>query len=254
MRTLVLCIGNTSLFGGVFSGRRLMVRFRAPVREAATARGFTRHVPARARGRIGQAVFCSVVPSLTPKVSRLVQRTFGVAPRLLTTDSPHGLAIGYDRPKELGTDRLAAALGARALFPGQNVIVVDCGTTTTVTALRGDGTLLGGAILPGLPLWPSMLSTSTAQLPLVRWRRPRTALGRSPHEAIESGIYFGQGGAVRELVQRIRAEAFGRVRTVIVGTGGNASRLRPQNLFAIHSPELILIGLNAFAQMTSLHD
>jgi len=209
-----------------------------------------RAIANRVAGKIDRAALCSVVPDLTPALSRGLTQRFGVRPRLLTADLDHGLAIGYWRPRELGADRLAAALGARAKFPRQGVIVVDCGTATTITALRGDGMLLGGAIIPGWSLWPKALAAATAQLPLVSPRRPIAALGRSPREGILSGSYFGQAGAIRELVRRVRTEAFGRARALVVGTGGSASLFVREELFDLWEPNLILYGLYAFISAT----
>ena len=307
MRTLVLNLGNTSLFAGVFSDERalprprpirnvaasvsewnsaqipnvaasvsewipqpplahargyeeivalsvaeLVARFRTPIRDAATARGFARLVARRVRGPIDRAAFCSVVPALTAPIARHVKRTFGVAPQILTADAPHGLKIDYRRPRELGSDRLAAALGARVLFPKSNVIVVDCGTATTVTALRRDGVLAGGAIFPGLSLWADLLAARTAQLPRIALPPSVAAVGRSPREAIASGLYHGHAGAIRELIQRIHVEAFGRQKAVVIGTGGHAPRFAREKLFTVLAPDLILTGLRAFA--ASNHD
>jgi type III pantothenate kinase len=287
MRTLVLNLGNTSLFAGVFSDERglprprwlrnvatsvsewtpkpplahargyeeavarsvagLVTRFRVPIREAATARGFTRLVARRVRGRIDRATLCSVVPALTAPIARHIQRTLGIAPQILTADAPHGLKIGYRRPRELGTDRLAAALGARVLFPKSNVIVVDCGTATTITALRRDGVLAGGAIFPGLSLWADLLAARTAQLPRIALPQSVAAVGRSPREAIASGLYHGHAGAIRELIQRVHVEAFGRQKAIVIGTGGHAPRFAREKLFTVLAPDLILTGLRAFA-------
>jgi type III pantothenate kinase len=191
---------------------------------------------------------CSVVPARTAMLVDIVRRLTDTDPRVLTAASPHGLAIGYRRPRELGTDRLAAALGARRLYPERNAIVVDCGTATTLTALRSDGTLLGGAILPGLALWPEVLARRTAQLPQIPLReRPSHALGRTTRAALAAGIHFGHAGAVRELIRRVRAEAFGRSRAMVIGTGGHAAHLARENLFTVHVPDLILVGLREFA-------
>lgn len=243
-RVLALSIGNTSLFAGVFSGARLTAAFRF-----APAELF--RLPRRVRGRIDAAVLCSVVPALTPDVVRLVRRAWNLEPRQLTADAPHGLRIGYRRPRELGADRLAAALGAREKFPRRNTIVVDCGTATTVTALRRDGTLLGGAIFPGLALWPEMLMTRTAQLPRVTPMRPRAALGRSMRAGIASGVFFGHAGAIRETVARVRAEAFGKAAGIILGTGGHAPLFSREKLFTALEPNLVLEGLRAFAEGAS---
>ena len=239
-RELVLSVGNTSLFGGVFSGAELVTSFRLAPADLIK-------LPRQIRGRIDRATLCSVVPAFTPDVLRLIRRTWSIEADVLAADSAHGLKIGYRQPAELGADRIAAALGARAKFSGKNVIVVDCGTATTVTALRRDGTLPGGAILPGVSLWSEMLAARTAQLPRVAPRRPRAALGRSPGEGIASGIFFGHAGAIREVVARVRAEAFGRSPPIVVGTGGHAALFVREKLFSALEPNLILHGLRQFA-------
>jgi type III pantothenate kinase len=241
VRTLVLNLGNTSLFGGVFTDGRCRKTFRLPLGDHAR---LSRLVV----GTIDAVALSSVVPRLTAQVSRLVRRIWHCTPFVLTADQPHGLEIGYRHPRELGTDRLAAALGAATLFPRRDVLVVDCGTATTVTALSRDGCILGGAILPGVSLWSEMLASRTAQLPRASASRPRSALGRSPQEAIASGIYFGHLGAIRETVQRVRAEAFGRRRALVIGTGGHADRFAREKLFNHLVPGLVLTGLDAFAR------
>lgn len=247
----MLNLGNTSLFGGVFSDEKLLVQFRVPIETVAAARSFEKLFGVRVRGPIDRMAFCSVVPSLTAKVARFLQRHFVVAPQILQVGSPHGLKIGYRRPQELGTDRLAAALGARKFFPRKNAIVIDCGTATTVTAVGRDGTLRGGAILPGLALWPAALATRTAQLPAIALRRPRAALGRSTAENLQSGIFHGHAGAIRELARRIRIEAFGRADAVVIGTGGHAAKFSAERLFDKIVPEIVLVGLNDFARQNA---
>jgi type III pantothenate kinase len=239
-RSLVVSIGNSTVFCGLFSGDRLIKRFRTGTN------AFRRELAARIPGPIDRAAICSVVPRLTPVISREVTRRFGIHPRLLTTDSKHGLIIGYHRPRELGTDRLAAGLGARKKFPGKNILVIDCGTAATVTALSREGKILGGAILPGLDLWLKALAARTAQLPLVPLRRPATALGRSTRDGILSGTWYGHIGALRELIQRIRLEAFGGAGAILIGTGGRAELLASEVVFDLLEPDLILYGLEAF--------
>lgn len=76
-----------------------------------------------------------------------------------------GVRNGYRDPTQLGCDRFAALIGARALFPAQRLIVATCGTATTIDALEADGTFLGGLILPGPILMAQSLAQKTAQLP-----------------------------------------------------------------------------------------
>ena len=241
MRTLVLNIGNTSLFGAVFAGTKPGRIFRKPKGEIAALGAWL-----RAAGPVERVALCSVVPMLTGRIAKLIAKETGVEPVVLTAGAAHGLKIGYDDPRELGADRLAAALGARGMFPKKNVIVVDAGTATTVTALGRDGTLHGGAIFPGLGLWPAMLATRTAQLPEVKLGRPSAALGRGTRAGLQSGIFYGHAGAIREVVRRMRAEAFGRAAVIVVGTGGHARRFADEGIFEVIVPDLVLRGLNDF--------
>lgn len=241
MRTLTLAIGNTSLFIGAFSGRRLERAWRF-------SPGNLRAGVENMRGSFDRAVFCSVVPLLTDTIVRTIQRQWKIVARQLSATSAHGLQIGYRIPAELGADRVAAALGAQQRFPRSNLIVVDCGTATTVTALAANGNLLGGAILPGIGLWSEALAARTAQLPAVPPRQPRRALGRGTQEGIASGVYYGHVGAIRETVNRVRTEAFGTKRAAVVGTGGNCPLFRDENLFDVDAPNLVLEGLLVFAE------
>jgi type III pantothenate kinase len=209
--------------------------------------GLRRLVAEKIRGKIGAALVCSVVPFLTRRLVPVIEDGLQVRPLLLTVDSPHGIVINYRDPSRLGTDRLAASIGARARHPGRNILVVDCGTATTVTAVSKDGVLLGGAILPGIDLWPGMLAARTAQLPRVRLRRPTSALGRSPEEAIASGVWHGHAGAILKVMQEIKREAFKRSAVLIIGTGGQSRTGAAEGLFSVVEPHLVLHGLAAYA-------
>jgi len=248
MRVLLLNIGNTSLFGGVITLGRLEHHFRVPVAEIKPEAKLRRFLAAEARGKFDRAALCSVVPELTLPLCAAVKRATGIAPRVLRAENAHALTIAYKRPRELGADRVAAALGAHTCFPGRDKIVIDFGTATTITAVTAGGTVAGGAILPGYGLWAEMLASRTAQLPKVDGPAPKSAVGRSPKEAIAAGLHFGHVGAVRELVGCISTEVFGaRKRPLVLATGGNAARFARDNLFAELVPDLILLGLHAFA-------
>lgn len=254
-RTWVADLGNSTLYVGVFSGDRLTTHFRVPVEAAIARGGVAEHVAPRLRGRFEGAALCSVVPAHTDALASALENATGRIPAILTA-TRSGLTFGYRRPAELGADRLACALGARALFPRRDVIVVDCGTATTVTALSRQGTLLGGAIFPGLGLWPAVLAARTAQLPEVHLDGPApSALGRSTRDGLRAGMIFGHAGAIRELTQRVAREAFGpRARPVVIGTGGHAGRYRLEKLFTVIEPDLILTGLRSFAEDFAGHD
>jgi type III pantothenate kinase len=107
-----------------------------------------------------------------------------------------GVTNGYRDPAQLGADRWAALVGARALVAGP-CLVVNAGTATTVDILRGDGKFVGGAILPGLALMKRSLAQSTAKLPLAKGRYSEKA--RDTAGAIETGCLLAQAGAIERM-------------------------------------------------------
>jgi len=108
-----------------------------------------------------------------------------------------GMHNGYRNPAQLGCDRLAAALGARALAPGQALIVATCGTATTIDAVSAAGDFLGGMILPGLGLMAASLARGTAQLPQIDPARSLPAgFADNTDDAILSGCLAAQAGAI----------------------------------------------------------
>lgn len=266
MKTLVLDLGNSTLFAGLFAGERMVRSTRPDVgrglrtppsnENTAQARYGNPALPLKAfaRGNVDRITLCSVVPGSTAALVEVVRRAFGIMPLELTPLADHGLTLAYREPKQLGADRLAAALGARLLFPRRHVIIVDCGTATTLTFVHRDGTLLGGAILPGLGLWPQALAQHTARLPEVALRpAPRRVVARDTAGALRSGMVHGHAGAIRELVLAGRREAFGRAAAVVVGTGGQVTHFKDHRLFTTVEPALILHGLFAFTSRSATH-
>jgi type III pantothenate kinase len=162
---------------------------------------------------------------------------------ILRPGTKTGLKIRYKDPKEVGADRIADAIGAVKLYPGRNLIVVDFGTATTLTAITRDGEFLGGNILPGVRLALEALVEKTAKLPSVEIVPAENAIGRSTVESIQNGLYWSNVGMVKELVARMTAEAFPDEAPLVIGTGGFSHLFDQEGLFDAVVPDLILVGL-----------
>jgi type III pantothenate kinase len=107
----------------------------------------------------------------------------------------------YERPEQLGPDRWAALIAARALHAGP-CLVVNSGTATTVDMLSADGSFLGGCILPGVELMRFVLHEHTGRLPISEGAHrdaPRNTL-----DAIETGCRHAQAGAVERMYRVFR--------------------------------------------------
>jgi type III pantothenate kinase len=156
-----------------------------------------------------------------------------------------GLANAYRNPGQLGCDRFAAAIGARALAPGKAVVVATCGTATTIDAVTPDGVFIGGMILPGLALMAGSLARGTAQLPQVApGAAPPPLFADNTNDAIVSGCVSAQAGAIERAVAAHRAEA-------CILSGGAAAWVGP----ALQVPHrmvdnIVLVGLHSAARTT----
>jgi pantothenate kinase type III len=214
--------------------------------------GLTRALDAEPQlGGVHAAFSCVASPSLEQSVAQLFRAKLSA--RALGTPGS-GLENRCDPPESVGRDRLFAARGALERL-GRSALVVDLGSAITVDLLRVENTagaarlrglFCGGSIAPGPALLASALHRLTARLPAVDVRPPVTALGRDTQGAISSGVFHGVRGAVRELVERIGAEAGERALPVVV-TGGAAAWVLQPPLFAerdvLHEPELVHLGM-----------
>jgi len=112
-------------------------------------------------------------------------------------------------PEKAGQDRLVTAVAVNRLRDSARAaIVANLGTAITVDLLTPDGVFAGGAILPGLRTAAAALRQLTDALPLVELDDalgPPAALGRATVPALQSGLYWGAVGAIRELAARLSA-------------------------------------------------
>jgi len=151
-----------------------------------------------------------------------------------------GLTNGYRTPGQLGCDRFAAAIAGHMLAPGLPVIVVNCGTATTIDAVTADGVFLGGMILPGLGLMASSLARNTAQLPqIAQDGKLPDGFADNTDDAILSGILAAQSGAIEHACARHHA-------TECIISGGAAPYIAPMLKVPYRIVEnIVLIGLHA---------
>jgi type III pantothenate kinase len=93
------------------------------------------------------------------------------------------------------------------------------------------------------------LALNTAKLPSVEIIKVKQVVGRSTIESIQSGVFYGAIGACRELIERIKKEAFSGQDVLILATGGFASLFDKQGIYDQHLPDLVLQGVSIAAEM-----
>lgn len=253
---LCLDVGNSHIYGGVFDGDTLCLRFRCSSQAGTSDElGVFLKNALRENGcnpsDIHQIAICSVVPQLDYSLRSACIKYFSKDPFVLQPGVKTGLNIKYRNPLEVGADRIANAIAGAARYPNQNKIIIDFGTASTFCAVSAQNVYFGGAILPGVRLSTDALSMNTAKLPRVEIIKMEQALGRSTTESIQSGVFFGILGACKEIVSRLKQECFKEEPALVLATGGFSSLFEQHDLFDVLLPDLVLEGIKIAALMNA---
>jgi type III pantothenate kinase len=254
---LTLDVGNSQIYGGVFEKEKLKLRFRKTSKTGASSDEigvFLRSVLKENGidpGKVTHIAMCSVVPDVVYSLKNACKKYFNITPFLLQAGVKTGLKINYRNPLEVGADRIANSIAATHLYPKKNLLIVDLGTATTFCAISEKKDYLGGSIVAGLRLNMEALESKTAKLPSVEILPMNEALGRSTVESIQSGLYFGHLGTMREISKRITDECFEGEKPFIIGTGGFSSLFEKEKVFDVTQPDLVLQGLHIALKMNA---
>ena len=193
------------------------------------------------RAAVTAIAIASSVPGVTTQLRRMANRWFSeLDVTVIGPGTKSGMLILYDNPREVGPDRIADAVGAYDLYPGAS-IVVDLGTATVFDVISAKGEYLGGAIAPGVAISLDALYTHASALRSVALLEPRSVIGRTMIESIQSGVLYGFAAQVDGMVERILTEIG---EATVIATGGLAGLVAPHTKYVAHvEPWLTLHGL-----------
>ena len=245
---LVIDVGNTQTVIGVYDGPALLHMWRLATNKTDTSDELRmKTLPLLSMeqidaGQIEGAAIASVVPLLTAAWTRALNRLIGTDPVLCNAEAAGSLfEADYDRPSEIGADRIADAVAAKALY-GAPVIVVDFGTATNLEVIDEEGRFIGGIIAPGLETSAKALFSNATKLPAIELADPGSAIGKNTVHAMQAGIVYGEADRIDGFVKRVFDEL--GYETSVVATGGLATTMAPLCRSITHTnPELTLEGL-----------
>lgn len=184
----------------------------------------------------------STVAELNDNFTRILNSLPFPLIRLVSGKTPVPIKNNYLTPDTLGTDRLAAVVGANCLKPGWDVLVIDIGTCVTFDFISSEGCYEGGNISLGPTMRLKALHEFTARLPLVERQGFAALLGDSTETAIRSGVVQGIKyeieGYVREFLRKYP-------RLFVYLTGGVHMDLHfPEKMPIFANDFIVPIGLN----------
>ncbi|MCH5168670.1 MAG: type III pantothenate kinase [Prevotellaceae bacterium] len=133
-------------------------------------------------------------------------------------DTPVPITNRYRTPKTLGSDRLAAVIGASSLKPGKDLLIIDAGTCITYEVIDARGNYWGGNIAPGMQMRLRALHEFTARLPLIEAEGDVPGMGYNTETAIRSGVLRGMKYEIEGYIKSMRAKF---PHLLVFLTGGN---------------------------------
>ncbi len=150
--------------------------------------------------------------------------------------------LDYENAETLGTDRIAASVGARNHFPSGNLLVIQAGSCITFDFIDQNNFYRGGSISPGILMRLKSLHQFTGKLPEILFEPISDFIGSSTKKSILSGVSCGIASEIDGMIDRYR-EKYENL--TIILTGGAIKYfdkwLKNSN-FA--NPNLVIEGLN----------
>ena len=223
-QTLLIDIGNTNA-KGVWFHKLAQQKFQ-PVQDLESA--------------IDSAMciyYCSV-STTHPLLKKLDMQQ---ANQVITQPESKGVLCGYAEFQNLGVDRWVAVLGAHRKYQ-TNILVIDCGTATTIDYVTASGQHEGGWILPGITTMRESLLQNTDRI-FDEVIQPEAEFGKNTPNALRNGCAMATVGAIHQAIQHIPDGS------KIIFTGGDGALM--QSLCQFESDlmmDLVFEGLSLFVQ------
>ena len=197
MSDCVIDIGSATITFGFFSENRLLES-----RSAIPSPDLEQKILPFLREKAIEKAFVSSTHEETNKKILKILNELAIP---ITTIDPVllSLTVDVDEPGEISQDRIANVYGALHHFPTFDCIVIDIGTSVTFDYVTKEGSYIGGAIYPGFKILAQALGTDSCKPPLVEIVKPQSALGKTPKENIQNGIYYGLLGAIERIVAEL---------------------------------------------------
>ncbi len=244
---LAIDCGNTNTVFSILDGDETIATWRTSTEWQRTADQYYVWLSSLMRFQkldvhIDEVIVSSTVPRVVFNLRVLSDRYFNCRP--LVVGKPEcALPVQprVDAGTAVGPDRLVNTAGAFDRHGG-DLIVVDFGTATTFDVVDDDGAYIGGVIAPGVNLSLEALHNAAAALPHVDISKPQAVIGTNTVACMQSGVFWGYIGLVREICARIKAERGREMK--IISTGGLAPLFQQSEaLFDAFEDDLTMHGL-----------
>jgi len=159
-------------------------------------------------------LFSSVVPLVFKEMKKRFKYTKYKIYEVKDFDLKKIIKLNVKNTKQLGSDRIANAIGVQKF---NNCLVVDFGTATTFDVIKNK-IYEGGVIAPGVRLSITNLYSSTALLPL---KKKKKSFGKNTKDALNAGFMWGYEGLINNIINKIVKTNKTNFKIILTGGYGN---------------------------------
>ena len=244
---LAIDCGNTNTIFSIWDGNEFISTWRTATDHQRTADQYFVWLSSlmslqNIKADISDVIISSTVPRVVFNLRVLSDRYFNTRPIVVgKPDCKVPIDVRVDTGTAVGPDRIVNSVAGYDLFGG-NLIIVDFGTATTFDVVDKDGAYVGGVIAPGVNLSLQALHQMAAALPHVDIARPKEVIGTNTVACMQSGVFWGYIGLVKEICRKIIEEKQEVMK--IIATGGLAPLLQSSDqLFEAVEDNLTMHGL-----------
>ncbi|WP_371157714.1 type III pantothenate kinase [Jannaschia sp. 2305UL9-9] len=244
---LTIDCGNTNTVFAIWNGTEFVASWRCATQHQRTSDEYYTWLRTlmdlhNINVTITDVIISSTVPRVVFNLRVLCDRYFDTRPLVVGKAGCHlPVEPRVDAGTTVGPDRL---VNTAAGFDrhGGDLIVVDFGTATTFDVVASDGAYVGGVIAPGVNLSLEALHMAAAALPHVDITQPQRVVGTNTVACMQSGVFWGYVGLIKEITARIRAERNRPMK--VISTGGLAPLFsQAEALFDAFEDDLTMHGL-----------
>lgn len=164
----------------------------------------------------------------------------------LTTESESfGIKNSYQNYATMGADRWLAVLGAQALYPNENILIVDAGTAITFDLLDKHKQHQGGWIIPGIDMMMQALFKNTDNVHGAASKVDVLGFGKTTNDNVNLGCWSTATAAIHSAVAITKNTDYSVERVIL--TGGNGAELNRLGKFdATYIDNLIFTGMQRY--------
>ena len=219
----VIDVGNTDIVVAIIQNFKIfkIKRFKTIVIKKKNFFLFKKFKEIKKILRVQKKIKC-IISSVVPEINYNLKKTC----IFFLKENPHfvsfnktklNIKINLTNKNQVGADRIVNTVAVKSLYKAPT-LVIDFGTATTFDVINNSGNYVGGLITPGINLSLQNLFSKTSKLPLVKFKKINSIIGKNTKNAIQNGLYWGYTGLVTFIIKKIQTKF--KKKLFCVSTGG----------------------------------